>query len=144
MNIKEKVAYLSGLMDGLEFDRNTKEGKVFDAILDVLDEIADEMDIMEEELDDLRDFVEALDEDMEELEDFLDLDEDDDDEDDDVGDQRLRLKCPECGHVNLFDPEVIWTAEDDVEILCSNCEAVIFSSDEFAEDFDDDDDDDDD
>ena len=142
MNIKEKVAYLSGLMDGLDFDKDSKEGKVFEAILDVLDEVADEMDIMAEELDDLKDFVEALDEDIEELEDILDLDDDeDDDEDEDEDDDgMISLKCPSCGHINTFDPEIIWASGEDVDILCSNCEAAIFSSSQIEDDFDEDDD----
>jgi hypothetical protein len=137
-------------MDGLDFDRESKEGRVFDAILDVLDEVADEMDIMADELDDLKGFVEALDEDMEELEEYLDIDDDEDDDDDDdedygMGlDNRISLKCPACGHVNTFDPEIIWASDDDVEVLCSNCEAVIFSSDQLGANFDPDDEDEDD
>ena len=83
MRIKEKVAYLSGLLDGIEYEKDSKEGKVFDAILDVLDEIADEIDNMADSVDDLEDFVEALDEDVDDLEELLGLDDDDDDDDDD-------------------------------------------------------------
>ena len=40
MNIAEKVAYLRGLLNGLSFDDDSKEAKVFKAIIDALDEIA--------------------------------------------------------------------------------------------------------
>ena len=40
MNLTEKVAYLKGLMDGMEIDLETKEGKLFAAIADVLEDLA--------------------------------------------------------------------------------------------------------
>ncbi|MEL7623801.1 MAG: CD1247 N-terminal domain-containing protein [Clostridiales bacterium] len=142
MSIKEKVAYLSGLMDGLGFDKDSKEGKMFDGILGILEEIIDEMDDIEEDLDELEEFVEALDEDLDELEDILgfddddDEDEDEDDEDEDDEDEFVSIKCPSCGKVNYFDPEVLWESDDEVEVLCSACDAVIFSSSECGEDCD--------
>ena len=36
MSVSEKVAYLKGLMDGLDFDKDQKEGKLFTAIIDAL------------------------------------------------------------------------------------------------------------
>ena len=39
MNLTEKVAYLKGLMDGMEIDLETKEGKLFAAIADVLEDL---------------------------------------------------------------------------------------------------------
>ena len=145
MSVKEKVAYLSGLMDGLEFDKSSKEGKMFEAILDVLDEMADEVEIIADDLEELEEFVDALDEDVEELEALLDDDDDDDDEEEE-DDDLVNVRCPACGHQNTFDPAVLWEDDDDdeVEILCSNCGAVVFSSDLFGDDFDDDDDEDDD
>ena len=44
MGISEKVAYLKGLMEGLNIDEQTNEGKLFTAIVDVLDEIALEIE----------------------------------------------------------------------------------------------------
>ncbi len=40
MGISEKVAYLKGLMEGMNLDADSNEGKLFLAIVDVLDEIA--------------------------------------------------------------------------------------------------------
>ena len=39
MNISEKVAYLKGLMSGLAFDESTKEAKMFNAIIDALEDV---------------------------------------------------------------------------------------------------------
>ena len=35
MNISEKAAYLKGLISGMEYDVNTKEGKLFAGIIDL-------------------------------------------------------------------------------------------------------------
>ena len=55
MSVSEQVAYLRGLMDGLEIDEDSKEGKLFAAIVDTLDDIATELSDMEEEMEDLND-----------------------------------------------------------------------------------------
>jgi len=151
MNVKEKVAYLSGLMDGLSFDPNSKEGKMFNAILGVLEEIGFSLEDLSEDLDDLQDFVEAMDEDLEDLEDEMSLFDDDDDDDDDYDDDddddmsdMIRIKCPACARINEFDPEILWEYDDgetEVEVLCTKCDAVIFTC--IPDDDDDDDDDDD-
>ena len=134
MSAKEKVAYLSGLLNGLAFDPDSREGKVFCGILDVLEEMADEIEHIADNLDELEEFVEALDEDLEDLEGILDDDDDAEDED-----ELVSVKCPSCGHMNTFHPELLWESDDEVEVLCTNCDAVIFTS-EQCEDCDEDDD----
>ena len=48
MGISEKVAYLKGLAEGLKLDAESNEGKLFAAIIDVLDSMADEIADMQE------------------------------------------------------------------------------------------------
>ena len=48
MDISKKVAYIKGLADGLELDKESKEGKIIAAMLDVLDEMADTITEMAE------------------------------------------------------------------------------------------------
>ena len=57
MTIKEKVAYLQGLLSGLELDESSKEGKVIKAIVDVLDDMAMIVTDTEDELEELSDRV---------------------------------------------------------------------------------------
>ena len=40
MTITERVAYLKGLMEGLELDTAGKEGKILKAMMEVLDDMA--------------------------------------------------------------------------------------------------------
>ncbi len=39
MDICEKIAYIKGLAEGLSIDDNTKEGKILNAIIDLLGDI---------------------------------------------------------------------------------------------------------
>ncbi len=113
MNITEKVAYLKGLMDGLDIDKSTKEGKIFAAMADILEDVA-------LTVSDNCDQLDAIDEDLENLEEFVYegdiLDDDDEDWDDDCfGD------CNSCDGCDDFDCD-----EYEYEIECSNCHETIF------------------
>ena len=58
-------------MEGLDLDDDSKEGKLFAAIVDTLDEIASEISDMEEDLMDLNDYAEEIDMDLGDVEDFV-------------------------------------------------------------------------
>ena len=51
MELKEKVAYIKGMMEGMEFDTATKEGKLLAAVVDVLEEMAKEVTNIDEDGD---------------------------------------------------------------------------------------------
>ena len=141
MNTKEKIAYLSGLMAGYGYGEDTKEGKVFGAIVDVLGSIADELNELEAEIEELDDFVDDLADDIDDLDDRLEhLSQNSDNDDEDI---LYDIQCPECGHVTDFDPEQLWETDDlhEFELVCENCGTIIFSGAEFFADDDDDEDD---
>ena len=124
MSVSEKVAYLRGLMEGLDIDDDSKEGKLFAAIVDVLDEIATDMSDMDEDVAELADYIEEIDEDLGDLEEFVyDFDDDcccDDDCDcccDDECDC-IEFTCPACGEDVCVDVDLI---EDDGISSCPNC-----------------------
>ena len=150
LSVKEKTAYLSGLMSGLAFDPKSKEGKMFAGILEALEEIADQIEDIADELDDLQEFVEAMDEDLDDLENALDFDDEDDEDDEDEEDnETISVKCAVCDTLNVFNPDVLWSEGGDpdteTDVLCSKCGNVVFSSDmDWAEDDDDNEDDEDD
>ena len=117
MSVSEKVAYLRGLMEGLDIDDDSKEGKLFAAIVDVLDD-------MDEDVAELADYIEEIDEDLGDLEEFVyDFDDDcccDDDCDcccDDECDC-IEFTCPACGEDVCVDVDLI---EDDGITSCPNC-----------------------
>lgn len=116
MAFSEKAAYLKGLIEGLEIDKDTKEGKIFCAISDLLAEMAAEVDDMGRDLDDLN-------EDLDELDSFLydavfgDGEGEEPDEEDDGDEPCYEVECPNCG-------ETVYVTEADLEekeAFCAGC-----------------------
>lgn len=139
MNISEKAAHLKGLMEGMEYDLTTKEGKLFAAITDLLEDISLTICDLEDETGVLGDYIEELDEDLGEVErSVYDLDDDDDyycdddnsgDDDDnecdcccDDDEECIELTCPACGKkIYIEDNEI-----DDMDsIKCPSCNKVL-------------------
>lgn len=94
MTTTEKVAHLKGVMEGMEFDTTTKEGKLLSLIVDILDDLTAEVAEIEDDLDTLFDFADELDEDLGDVEADLYGDDDDYDEFDDEYDEDEDM--PEC------------------------------------------------
>ena len=67
MTSQEKVAYLKGLMDGLELDENAKETRLFKAIIDTLADLASDLADAE---DDIIDMGEQIDDIVDEIVDW--------------------------------------------------------------------------
>ena len=142
MTINEKSAYLKGLMDGLNLNQETAEGKMIASIVDLLGDItkkltavedttiaiSDELDEIEEDLDAIEDFI--MDEEDDEYDeddyDFDDEDEDYDYEGFDFGDEDTTIYEVECacGNIIDFDEETL----EKGSIICDNCgETLEFS-----------------
>ena len=140
MTLYEKAAYLRGLADGVDFDRTTPEGKILAALLDLVSDIADEVEAINEDIVDLQDYIEEVDEDLADVEDFLDEECDGDcdncdcdgDCDDcefgdcdcdcdcdcncDDDDMFFEVECPSCGEVVCFDETI-----DPENLACPAC-----------------------
>ena len=121
MEITEKVAYLKGLMEGMELDTEKKEGKLLSAIIDVLDDIALELEDMKDYADELGDGLDAVSDDLEDVEDVIfgeDEDEEDEEFDEDEDDEDCyATTCPTCEETIYFDESVL----EDGEVTCPNC-----------------------
>ena len=132
MGISEKVSYLKGLMEGMNLSADSNEGKLFRAIVDVLDEIAlevedltdevmelgDGLDVISDDLGDVEDIIyDEDDEDDEDDDDYEELDEDEDDEEEEC----YATTCPECEEEIFFDDTML----EDGEIICPNCGAKL-------------------
>ena len=142
-HLGQKVGFLKGLMEGMDFKADGANGKLLAGIVDLLGDLSDRVEAADELLEDLNDYVESIDEDLTQLESehgdlddfFGDEDEDDDEDFDDVfdgGEDRLHLLhpadksedeslagnlCPECKRMfftSLKDA-------DDAEYLCPHC-----------------------
>lgn len=125
MNLTEKAAYLKGLQDGLNLNTETAEGKLINAIIDLLDEMAVSVTDIEdmtyavtEELDAIEDELDAIEEVLdEEFEDEYDED-DEDEEDYDFEDEVIyEVKCPTCGEIINLDEDMLEAGN----IECPKC-----------------------
>ena len=93
MTVSEKAAYLRGIMEGMNLNKGTNEGKLFSAIADLLEDLALSVSDLEEETSAIRDYVDEMDEDLSTLEEVVyedggydPYDDEDDDEYDDEED----------------------------------------------------------
>ena len=126
MGISEKVAYLKGLMEGMNLSADSNEGKLFRAIVDVLDEIALEVEDLTDEVMELGDGLDVISDDLGDVEDII-YDEDDDDyeeldeDEDDEEEECYATTCPECEDEIFFDDSVL----EDGKVECPNCGATL-------------------
>ena len=129
MGISENAAYIKGLFDGYEIDKNTKEGKIISEMLTLLADMADKINALEADNKELHEYVEELDHDLGEVEEELyfsddeyedeydDYDDLNDDEDYEGEDEEFyEIECPSCGDTVYFDDSL----EVD-ELVCPAC-----------------------
>ena len=86
MKLTEKIAYMKGLLDGMELDGSTKEGKAILQMADVMEEMGVYIDDLQSQVDELTELCDLLDHDLGEVETDLYCDDDDDDFDPDDDD----------------------------------------------------------
>ena len=118
MEILEKVAYMKGLAEGLSLDTKTKEGKLLTVMMDILEDIALEIEDIREEQAELEEGMDAISDDLSDVETYLyemdgEYDEDDEDEDGEV----YETTCPNCEEEILFDETIL----EDGCVQCPNC-----------------------
>ena len=141
MTITEKTAYLKGLADGLGVDPESKEGKLWAALNDVLSDIAHELEKLHETDLGQAEAIDGVADELSYLEELcggFDSDDDEtdsvcgrcsrpcmprDDEEDDEGEEPeydgvvYDATCPVCGEEISFDEETL----EQGSILRPNC-----------------------
>ncbi|MBE5813929.1 MAG: hypothetical protein E7320_01810 [Clostridiales bacterium] len=134
--ITERTAYLRGLAEGLNLDKEKAENKLLLEMLNVMDEMAQQFAETNEDLDELSEYVEDMDADLAEVEELLfeeeeDCDCDCDDCDCDCDDcdcdcdcdQELSFDCPNCGKTVMIKASDI---DFDESPVCSACGQPFF------------------
>ena len=121
MEIMEKVAYLKGLAEGMELDTEKKEGKLLAAIIDLLEDIALELEDLWDGEEELYEGLDAVSDDLEDVEDLI-FEEDEDEEeygeeDFDDDEDCYATTCPTCEEEIFFDESIL----EDGEVICPNC-----------------------
>ena len=127
--LTDRASFLRGLAEGMKLNPEKDSNRILLELLDLVGEMASELEALEDAQGDLSDFVDMIDDDLSAVEEVLaddgddaawDDDEDDEDEDDDVS---VVYDCPHCGHeitLSLDDLDL----EDDM--VCPECGQPLF------------------
>ena len=136
-NITERTAYLRGLADGLNLDKEKAENKLLLEMLSVMEDMAQQLAETNEDLDELSDYIEDMDADLAEVEEMIFEDDDcdcgcdcDDCDCDDCDcdcdcdcEQELSFDCPNCGKTVMIKASDI---DFDESPVCSACGQPFF------------------
>ncbi len=118
-NIKERVAYLQGLTQGLNVNERSAEGKLLINIIDVLDDMAEEFNNIQMVQEDLETYIESMDDDLTDLEDEVY---------EDIDNQELvEVQCPSCHETVSFESSLL-ESDDDLEVSCPHCGDIVYDS----------------
>lgn len=124
MEILEKVAYMKGLAEGLSLDTKTKEGKLLTVMMDILEDMALELEDMYEAQAELEEGLDAISDDLSDVETYIyemdgeyDEDDDEDEDDEDFEGEVYETTCPNCEEEILFDETIL----EDGYVKCPNC-----------------------
>lgn len=131
-NLTDRASFLKGLAQGMQLNKDTNEGKLLSEIIDVIGEMAKEMEKLQEAYDELNEYVESIDDDLADMEEVIFGDEEecyeDDDEDGDIHDDEesgdtISYSCPHCNHEMEFSADDVDFSED---MLCPACKKPVF------------------
>ncbi|GAX90900.1 CD1247 N-terminal domain-containing protein [Effusibacillus lacus] len=134
-NLKERVAYVQGLANGLKVSGNTPEGRILQEVMDLLEDVVRALDRVHVSQADLEEYVAAIDEDLtdlendyyEEYDEYVDNDLSDMDEDDEL--EYFEMECPNC-HETVFVDSDVYEDDEVVEVLCPECHEAILVNDD--------------
>ncbi len=118
--ISNRAAYLKGLADGLKLDVESAEGQLINGIIDLLGDVAEELEMLDQEQGFITDKIE-------EMEDVIEIIGDEAfgaDDYDDLDDDMYTLICEKCG------AEIDLTGDDlddiaDGVFACPDCGEII-------------------
>lgn len=122
MTAKEKCAYIKGIIEGAGFDTTTTEGKIINALVELCDIMAEEIEELQADVDTAFDYLDELDEDLGAAEEIIydeiddcDCDCDCDDDDCDCCDCDCDDDC-DCGCCDCDCED-----DDETEFYCAMC-----------------------
>lgn len=141
MKLNERMSYLQGLLDGMEVNDSTKEGKALLQMAKFMQGMVGYVNELQNQIDELAELCDILDEDLGNVEEIIyDIDEDDeccchDDDDEEYDDddyvfdddELYEVSCPSCNDVIIIDESMV----EEGSMKCPNCgEMLEFDFDE--------------
>ena len=138
--MKQKIAYLRGLMDGMKL-ADDDNGKLLRTIADCLSAIADEVEAESARVDNIEADIAEINEDIDDMDEALGFlleeeeeeeeDEDwrrriwDEDEDEDWEDDFDFFTCPNCGEVVPLSDDML---REEADPICPKCNEKLFGA----------------
>ena len=105
-SLTDRTAYLRGLAEGMNLDKEKNENKLLAEILSVLEEMAQKLNQIDADVEELDEYVESIDADLSDMEEAIFGDEDECDcedcddydfEEDELDEnEELAFDCPHC------------------------------------------------
>ena len=120
-NLTDRAAYLRGLAEGMDLDKEKKEHKLLLEMLGLMDEMAQKVSELDADVGELEEYVEDLDSDLSDMEETLFGDEDDECDCDE--EEELSFDCPHCGKTVLVKAADI---DYDESPVCEFCGKPFF------------------
>ena len=120
MDLKQRVAYLQGLAQGLQLNNQAPEGRILTEVIDILGDISGALDDLRDSQKELERYMEDVDEDLSTVEDDLYG------EDDAPEAEAIEVRCHQCGtvlHVESMDG-----GDETLDLICPNCGEVIYET----------------
>jgi hypothetical protein len=147
--VNQKIAYLEGLVEGLDLPSSSREGRMIHELIDLCKMMAGEMERLHAQVIEQEEYIEAIDEDLSLVEEFFygdsDVDEDWEEEDqtlvkDDAETTQLEsyeddetgyyeMECPHCDEIIFIDQD-LYEPGDQIEVICPECNEVILINDD--------------
>ncbi|MBO4884629.1 MAG: hypothetical protein IKS52_10095 [Clostridia bacterium] len=124
--LSDKVSYIRGLMEGMQFDTDSNESRLLGKIVEVLGDMAAEIEAVSDAQDELSEYVDSIDEDLADLEDALLGDEEDDEDydEDDYDDDDEDIDDDEVDDDDIDDEDI--DSDVYVECVCPECKGSFY------------------
>lgn len=137
MEVKERIAYVRGLIEGSDaFQRDQATRTLWENLLAICDGLADSVKALQSAQGEIEEYVEGIDADLGDLEEEVYGRDEDEDDEEIFGDEMVRAECPRCGEEALFEEGLLY--DDHVEISCPECGELLFRGGEHTLEFSDD------
>lgn len=128
--LREKAAYMRGILEGIDFNGDERQQRLWENLIDFCDGVSDELGELSDSQNEFADYIEAIDEDLATLEKYFYNNQDEDlDESPEItftSDEEgrvLEMNCPFCDQGVYFRDET-----GEYEVVCPECGKVIWNS----------------